>query len=172
MTRNRLRQRSSTFDLLKGSTYSGRKIAGVYRGSGTTRMITFVGGGEKKVSRADLHELAKLSGFMRYHKKFKGASFKGKREMVRKSEKRQTAMFNAYRKRLGRAIVDAPAHTKAGLVAQLQGLKRKDFGSPHVGKRPVSSLSARPGHAFVMAKKAGVRFVERKRGMKTRTIVA
>lgn len=168
--RSRLPQ-SSAHGLLKGARFGTKTIAGVYRGPGTTRVLRFVGGGQKKVHRAEIHELAKLTGLLQYQTKFSAASRAGKRVMLKRSEARQAAILRNYKKRLTGELAHIPESARAQMVAHLARIEHQSFGSPLVGKTPASVLiAARPGRTFGTAQKAGVRFVTVRRGGKTRVI--
>lgn len=165
MKRKRL-QRSSADKLLRGMTYQGKKITGVFKGKhGTTRILRFQDRSQKKVHRQVIHRLAQLQGLLQYRAKYAAASASGKRQMLRKSAGRQHAMVRNFVTRQEKAIASMPRSLRRGALAALGTVKRnaKRVGSPLIGHRPAYSIIDHGENTFRIAKHAGVR-VRTKRG--------
>lgn len=175
MTTNKrgpLRQRSSTFNLLKGTRYGSKRIAGVYRGPGAERVITFAGGGQKKVHRSDIYELAKMEGSLRYRTKYDLASRREKRQMLRKSRARNAAIKRGHIKRSMAELVHMAEPDRSLALAKLIRMEHAHNDSIHVGGTPASSLlTPRPQQAFKAAKDAGGRWVTMRQGGQSRRIL-
>ena len=172
MTRQgRLRQKSSAHDLLRGTTYNGKRISGVYRGPGAERRLTFDRGGHLTVHRSEIAELAQVEGARRYRRKYRAASRAEKRRMLAVSEARQRAIKRNWLARRAKLMADVPVEERKLLASELRRVRRKQFGSIHVGKTPASSLHSRAGQAFAAAKRAGARWVTVRRQGKTRRIL-
>ena len=149
-----LRQRSSTDGLLRGMSYRGQRIAGVFKGKGTERVIRFENGKSEKVHRKDLHELAKLRGTEIYRGRYKAADRAGKRRMFARSMTRQRALHRNFLKRMQVEADAAPKRERGRIQKRIAQIASGKFGSPLTGRRPASALWSN-GRPFAVARKVG-----------------